>query len=295
LTRNHATPTNAPLFEGNLRSLVEQKTAAAYECGALQPLECRSELIAGEGIEFVVRILSRKRTKRNSSSNKANPFLPYDQNLYVSDLTDTHICLLNKFNVLDHHMLIVTGQFEHQERLLTAADFHAISICLTEFDGLGFYNGGVVAGASQPHKHLQYVPVPLADIGADIPMEAVLAKSLASDDSLFCSALPFQNGLIEVPYHGNGDVHLAEVLLDLYHRLLEFTDIDGKDGWQSSPYNLLMTRRWMLLVPRSKEQIGAVSMNALAFAGTLLVSDQEQLQQLKTLGPLETLAQVACR
>ena len=29
---------------------------------------------------------------------------------------------------------------------------------LAEVEGLAFFNGGTVAGASQPHKHLQVVP-----------------------------------------------------------------------------------------------------------------------------------------
>ena len=37
---------------------------------------------------------------------------------------------------------------------------------LAEFDGLGFYNGGETAGASQPHKHLQIVPLPLLLLSA---------------------------------------------------------------------------------------------------------------------------------
>ena len=41
------------------------------------------------------------------------------------------------------------------------ADFDALARGLAAIDGLAFYNGGTVAGASQPHKHLQLVPVPL--------------------------------------------------------------------------------------------------------------------------------------
>ena len=61
---------------------------------------------------------------------------------------------------------------------------------------------------------------------------------------------------------------------------------------QSGPYNLLLTRRWMLLVPRSQEFVVGASVNALGFAGALLVRDEEQKRRLLEIGPLESLARV---
>ena len=46
--------------------------------------------------------------------------------MFVADVSDTHLCLLNKFNVIEHHLLIVTRKFEHQETLLTVRDFQAV-------------------------------------------------------------------------------------------------------------------------------------------------------------------------
>jgi ATP adenylyltransferase len=54
-------------------------------------------------------------------------------------------------------------------------------------------------------------------------------------------------------------------------------------------YNLLVTRRWMLLVPRSAEHFGSVSLNALAFAGNLLLRDEQQMAELKGRGPMAAL------
>lgn len=54
-----------------------------------------------------------------------NPFLPYEEDLWVSHLSDTHTLLLNKFNVVPHHLLVVTRQFESQQDPLNAADLDA--------------------------------------------------------------------------------------------------------------------------------------------------------------------------
>lgn len=43
----------------------------------------------------------------------------------MAHLSDTHTCLLNKFNLVPYHTLVVTRQFEEQTSALTAADFDA--------------------------------------------------------------------------------------------------------------------------------------------------------------------------
>ena len=86
------------------------------------------------------------------------------------------MAILNKFNVVDHHLLIVAREFEDQRALLALRDFEAWWRCMSEYDSLGFYNGGPEAGASQPHKHLQLVPLPLAPQGPPVPIAPLLAR-----------------------------------------------------------------------------------------------------------------------
>ncbi len=62
---------------------------------------------------------------------------------------------------------------------------------------------------------------------------------------------------------------------------------------ETRPYNLLITRRWMLLVPRSRENWRGVSINALGFAGSLLVRNRSELDELTRIGPLAVLRSVA--
>ena len=61
------------------------------------------------------------------------------------------------------------------------------------------------------------------------------------------------------------------------------------------PYNLLLCRRWMLLVPRRREDFDGVSVNALGFAGSLLVPDREHLERLRRAGPGQALRSVSGR
>jgi ATP adenylyltransferase len=68
-----------------------------------------------------------------------------------------------------------------------------------------------------------------------------------------------------------------------------------KDGGEKplGAYNLLITSEWMFLVPRSKEYFDSISINALGFAGALLVKNKEEMQKVKQVGPLSILQEVA--
>ena len=126
----------------------------------IQSILTTSEVIEQSGIAFQVRVVSSlaKKQETKTAQPDANPFLPYDPDLFVAVISPTHVALLNKFNLADHHLLIVTRAFEPQEALLTLDDCTALLICLTEIDGLGFYNAGPAAEPAQPHKHLQLIP-----------------------------------------------------------------------------------------------------------------------------------------
>jgi ATP adenylyltransferase len=284
-----------------------ERTQHALACGALRSIPTERGFIKDEDVQFLVRILTNLIRKDEATQKQAqaelatgkdfNPFLPYENDLFVVDISDTHVCLLNKFNVAEHHLLIITRAFEEQEVLLTLKDFEALWACLAEVDGLGFYNGGKVAGASQRHKHLQLVPLPL------------VPESRLPIASLFSAATPaFSNNVPGLPF-----VHAftrldpkwadfspsraAELTLSCYNALLQSVGLDPSDGvtptMQSGAYNLLITREWMFLVPRSQEGAHTISINSLGFAGALLVRNQEQLNLLKEIRPMNLLKQVA--
>jgi ATP adenylyltransferase len=61
----------------------------------------------------------------------------------------------------------------------------------------------------------------------------------------------------------------------------------------SAPYNLLIRRGWMLVVPRSRACFGSISVNALGFAGSLFLRSQEELDRVRATGPMQVLRAVA--
>lgn len=283
---------------GSLWNRVQQTTARALQSGAMQPIDTETTYFSDRGIQFLIRVISSLRDKPPPDDER-NPFLPCEEALYVANALDSYICVLNKYNVVDHHLLLVTREFEHQETQLTQRDFHALWRCMREYESLGFYNSGTVSGASQRHKHLQLIP--FSENGAANGQPMTLCSMLDAMTSpagrVTCvDGLPFQHAFVRRDIEDASDV--AELAVDTlfhYHDMMRYVGIDvpkPSDALVATPYNLLMSKRWMFLVPRASECFQRISLNALAFVGAFLVQDRKQLKQLLQAGPFTALRTV---
>lgn len=291
-----------PFPPGTLRERILEAHARGHACGALLPIPTTFVEVEDVGVPFVVRMvdnLRRKAAARRAQealgAAPADPFLPCDPELYVADVSDTHVAVLNKFNVIDHHLLIVTRDFEHQEELLTVADFHALWRCLREVEGLAFYNGGVVAGASQEHKHLQIAPYPITEGREAVPVDAVVRASLRPGISRV-EVFPFEHAIASCEAGWSGDPHVAACGCHArYVAMLAATGLLVRPGRtrQPAPYNLLVTREWMMVVPRTKEFFEGMSINAIGYAGGLLVRSESELGLVREAGPMRVIASCA--
>lgn len=253
-----------------LRERLDDLCRRALARGALVPLETEQVIVEQEGLQFAIRRLSTLARKPRRDAAR-DPFSPPDPELVLGDVSPTHVAVLNKFPVVAAHLLIVTKDFEEQDALLTAADLEALWPALLELDGLGFYNAGALAGASQAHKHLQLVPLPLApELDLPTPIEPAVRAG----------RLPFAGELL--PF--DPDPRRAHT---------RYLEAHARIG--GGPYNYLATRRWAMIVPRKQERWQGVSVNALGFAGSLLVKTREDLARVRDAGPLTVLRSVAGR
>jgi ATP adenylyltransferase len=263
----------------------------ALSIGALQPIATESLSLDEAGVNFVVRVLTniqrKKVTTQRQQQEKRNPFLPYEPDLWVGHFSETHLGLLNKFNAVNHHLLIVTRQFEDQQTPLNPPDFAAAVQVLREKPGLIFYNSGPIAGASQPHRHLQWIPFPLGEKGQEFPLASLFAQALTQP-----SALPFKQAIAPLSTEILRADQGGEQCHRLYHQLLQRLDLHPDPNQNPRPYNLLMTPDFLAVIPRSQEAYQGIEVNALGFAGGLLVRNQEQLQTLTALGPFNLLREV---
>jgi sulfate adenylyltransferase (ADP) / ATP adenylyltransferase len=290
------------LQPNTLWEIVKKRTEYATKRGALLSIPTDYEFLQEGGVRFLVRTVSnlarkdkakKQETNINKSSSDFNPFLPYEEDLWVTDITDTHVCIFNKFNVVDHHLLIITRAFEEQESLLNLEDFIATWLCLADFDGLVFYNGGKNAGASQRHKHLQLIPLPLIPGEMGIPISPLLNFPTFNGTVDTIKTLPFRQAFAKLDA-SLPPLQASEAAFECYSTLLEALDIrETNDKKASNAYNLLATREWMFIVPRSVEEFSGISVNSLGFAGSLFVRNAEEMQILKKFGPMNILKNVA--
>ncbi len=294
------------LETGTLWEKIIQRTNSARQCGALQSIETEYQFIEQDSIPFVVRTLinlarkeqdkEKQQAKEAKTGKRVNPFLPYEEDLFVCDISPTHLCLLNKFNVVENHLLIVTRAFEEQTELLNIQDFMALAACMQEIDGLAFYNGGKVAGASQPHKHLQLIPLPMIEEVTYLPIEAAIALATYNNSIGKIPSFDFRHAIALLNLSSIDNLKTAaQLMLDCYHELLNSVGLTVNNHTQKQPgaYNFLGTKDWMLIVPRSQESFKSISVNSLGFAGSLFVRDRPSLEILKQLTPMNVLRNVA--
>ena len=207
-----------------------------------------------------------------------NPFLPFDQNLFVSELNSSsdHVVIYNKFCVVAEHLLIITKEFVEQSTEYSQKDFEAVGEVLEslkEIKPLAFYNSGAESGASQAHRHFQVISAENVPIGEHI--EAVDIFNEPFSIPLYST---FRHACIRRLPHDSSNWHF-----EAYKKLKSFCSPSN------SAFNLLWTRDWILLVPRRKEftDDGLNSLNAMAFAGYFLVMDEAHLHEFNALECLQ--------
>ena len=338
----------AQLDANSLWQQIVQRYDAAQRHKAASTFDTHTELVRDDraGATFVLKVAAQLRDKPKPPPPQQqqpgaadgpkpackNPFLPPDPELFVCHLSDTHSLVLNKFNVMPYHLLIITRQFESQLDPLNARDLAATLAAMQALPtgALAFYNCGPLSGASQPHKHVQVVPLPLhggpsllggsaASKGASSstvpcpsstpsggggsaesssgssadppfgPLVDAATSCVAPGTPVELRQLPFISFAARLP----GDATPA-LLEGFFSQLLQRCGEASKAAGvpeASSSYNALLTRRFLMLVPRSSEAAGPVNCNSVAFAGSFFVRSEEELAYVRR-DPLGILAAV---
>lgn len=255
--------------------------------GALVPLETALEPLESCA-PFVIRRLESATPKHlRREGPKPNPFLPWDTRLEVERLGTTHLLLLNKYPVQRGHLLLITQQWKPQSGWLETDDWAQLAAVDGETTGLWFFNSCAEAGASQPHRHLQLLPRQASEVSC--PLDAAITAQLAGDEEPW----PWRYQLSRrTQSRGPG---AAKELQQLYHQQLSRLGLGDPQTADRplAPYNALISPEWFMTVARGKEHSAGFSVNALGFAGYLLLTEGSDREWLGRHGPLELLRSVA--
>jgi ATP adenylyltransferase len=168
---------------------------------------------------------------------------------------------------------------------------HRPAEVMTPLGGLGFYNGGAEAGASQRHKHLQWIPDTAG--GARLsPFTAQLPDNTPDGHAIASPALRWRHAFVRLPTHDEqAPIAFGAQLRAAFRCACAALGIDATHD-PMPPYNLLVDGRWMVVIPRKRENCDHISVNALGFGTSLFVRHPEQIELIRRIGPLNLLATV---
>lgn len=287
---------------GNWIDAVDARSASALATGALQPVQAEQVEMEEEGMRFIVRWVSSLAVKDAAKvaipggprDPNFNPFLNPDPALTVGALGDAHIVILNKFPLCERHLVLARREFEEQLQPLARSDFAALATIMAEAGGIGLYNGGTAAGASQRHKHVQWMPEAQGNASLRIYADG-LPADMAELGVAVHPALRMKHCFVRVRCgRGVAVDEAADGLLEAYRLACETLGVvPGEDGLLP-PCNLLVGEEWLLMLPRSQECFEGISMSAVCFGGTLYTRQREQIESIRRVGPLQALAAVGC-
>ncbi|KAG9378894.1 APA2 ATP adenylyltransferase [Pyrenophora tritici-repentis] len=306
-----------------LPSIVKRKFEAAKASSDL--LFSPSELAiirTSTGIPFQLRYcpsLAKKPLPNlpgATPKQKIDPFENPPEALRIADIPTidpSHVLVLNKFPIIAEHFILATKSNKKQTHVLEQDDLEATYACLKEWQEstgdqkrrlLAFFNSGEHSGASQPHRHLQFLPVEGMRDGDKTSSWDMLIDSIldTTGQSTTARDIPFAF----FPRLFNSEPSGAE-LLAMYKELYESAKaaVDAfisshpdqfalhpvDDGDLPISYNLGMTTSGMVVIPRRAEgtmlrrddgsEVGFVALNGTTLGGTMMVKHQDEWDMLR--------------
>lgn len=224
----------------------------------------------------------------------------------------SHTLVLNKYPVIQNHFILATKANKPQTSLLEEDDIGLTHACLRAWKDrqhehqssrlFAFFNSGENSGASQEHRHLQFLPVEDM-LDADNQEWGILIDRmnvpahpnlpLYQDPSLpiVHFSTPLAEGI------STSDLHLKYMLLmraafsatqNPHGQFDEEITIEN-GGKTVLSYNLAMTAERLAICPRRQEAAvipgagpeSSVAINGTILAGTLMVKDEEEWDVLR--------------
>ncbi|HRQ58440.1 MAG TPA: phosphorylase [Azoarcus taiwanensis] len=291
-------------MNGNWMDAIDVRSASALASGDLQPVQADETEMTDGGMRFIVRWVSSLAAKDAVKKDVAvpggprdpafNPFLNPDPALTVGPVGEAHVAILNKFPLCARHLVLARREFEEQLSPLVRIDFDALATIMGEAGGLGLYNGGVEAGASQRHKHVQWIPE--APGNASLKLYAPGLPTDAEPQTVARHpALAMKHCFVRVECGKGVAVDRAGASMHAgFERARAELDLaPGPDGLLP-PCNLLLGDGWLLMLPRSREHFEGISFSAVCFGGTLYTRHRDQIDAIRSVGPLQAMAAVGC-
>ncbi|KAG9257135.1 HIT-like domain-containing protein [Emericellopsis atlantica] len=291
---------------GDLPDLVKKAFNAARANGDIHYFPTQVTILTAGSIPFQLRFSPALANKPKGpppdpAAKSHKPFDPFENPppaLRVADVGPSHFVVLNKFAVVPEHFILATTAFKLQTHLLEPSDLEATLSCIRAYEGhedglFAFFNSGEHSGASQPHRHIQLLPIARMKDGLDKTSSwDVLTDRLSERQTPFAAFTE----KIHLEMQGS-DLH--EAYIRLYRRAVNawarFTGSRvqqvASEGEAVMSYNMAMTKTTLALVPRVAEGVkitsddghvlGNLALNGTLLAGTALVKSELEWEALR--------------
>ncbi|KAL0932416.1 putative bis(5'-nucleosyl)-tetraphosphatase [Colletotrichum truncatum] len=306
----------------NLPELVKAAFSKARANGDLTYYATQATILTANSVPFQLRFSPALASKPTAPKPKVEeprkPFDPFENPengpLFVADIPSTrHNLVLNKFAVVPEHFILATKDFKAQTDLLEPEDLAATYACIEAYDQYAknhegeynelyaFFNSGLHSGASQPHRHIQLLPVDRMKDG--LPESSkwdVLAKQLGQPNTTIVPFATFGERI----HRDMTPQELHSIYLSLFRSAVDAVeDYAGKadeagNGAARISYNLAMTSSSLVVMPRLAEgavilengvPAGKLSLNGTVLAGTALVKNEVEWNTLRSDGENQLL------
>ncbi|KXH68083.1 ATP adenylyltransferase [Colletotrichum salicis] len=243
----------------------------------------------------------------------------------------THVLAFNKFCAYRPHLLLLTA--DGRRRQFEGLDERDLGAAVEVLGGLNggwgsdgdgdagekgqeylvIFNCGKEGGCSRLHKHMQVIPAPDA-----IPMWPDLVDRPGSesvtdaeaDDSRKKQQQEEQKQ--EPPFRyfihhftGPSPPSPNDLTAKYKHMLRQATDLipgrekvveeDGDGRAVAVPHNVILGRRWIVVVPRVKAGVDGADVNAVGMLGVVWASKGETVGKWRELGARRVLGEVGIR
>ncbi|KAL6239318.1 hypothetical protein BDW75DRAFT_227219 [Aspergillus navahoensis] len=313
----------------SLPALVAKRFTAAKDAGHLIFSQTHLEILRPGGVPYQLRYcpaLANKPTGKpkadeGSTKKRFDPFENPSPELVIAHFpkeSPTHFLVLNKFPVIPNHFILATTAWREQTDILEKEDLAAAYACLKAWnDGnqsggtsskrlFAFFNSGYESGASQPHRHLQFIPVEAMaqddETGTWKPLIDCVPSQPASSESEFrrVTGIPLANFALPLPSNASAE-KLHELYISLYKAAavaagVPRSQLQSNTGPAAVSYNLAMTDSTMMICPRKSvsavvsvdnatrkdiAEAGVVELNGTLLAGTMMVKAEAEWNELR--------------
>ena len=261
-----------------------QKTEISINSKSLFPLnttDITKKLYKGN--DFVIRELDITKFKKSTFIGpKINPFKPWDNILEIDSIGKYHQLILNKYPVQLGHILLITNEWKEQNGWLDIKDWEAIKEVNKDTSGLWFFNSGPLAGASQPHRHVQLLRRDPSELSCPREKWILDLNNVNYKNEKFS-----KNILLKKFSKSLNEENIHEIYKELAYKL--GLGEPRKDKKPRYPYNLIFTNKWIILIKRKTDNLFGISINALGYAGYILVTEKSDINYLRKFGPEKLL------